>query len=175
MIFFRATTVRSAIDLVKGVFGLNGVALPHDVAAIAATYGTDIRQAAMWVAILLFIALICPNTLQILAPYEPALGVKPKPTAPFFGGFQNSGLGSLAAMGGGGIGRRRGRHLFDRRPERVPILAILARRCGASRLREVVVEPKHRDFAGHDLGGPGDASETGRHGDLLSAPGAYRR
>jgi alginate O-acetyltransferase complex protein AlgI len=87
MVFFRATTVRSAIDLIKGVFGVNGVA-PHGAAAIAAAYGTDIKQAAIWVAILLFIALVCPNTLEIIAPYEPALGVKPKSTAPFFGGFQ---------------------------------------------------------------------------------------
>ena len=50
MVFFRATTVRSAVDLVKGVFGLNGVALPHGAAAIAATYGTDIKKAAMWIA-----------------------------------------------------------------------------------------------------------------------------
>jgi alginate O-acetyltransferase complex protein AlgI len=82
MIFFRATTVRSAIDLLKGALGLNGFALPHGAAAIAATYGTDIKHAVMWVAILLFIALVCPNTLQILAPYEPALGVKPSSTAP---------------------------------------------------------------------------------------------
>jgi D-alanyl-lipoteichoic acid acyltransferase DltB (MBOAT superfamily) len=85
MIFFRATTVHSAVDLMKGVVGLNGVALPPGAAAIAATYGTDIKQAAMWVAILLFIALVCPNTLQILAPYEPALGVKPAATAPVIG------------------------------------------------------------------------------------------
>jgi alginate O-acetyltransferase complex protein AlgI len=85
MLFFRATTVGSAFDLVKGVFGLNGLALPHGAAAIAATYGTDIKHAAMWVAILLFIALICPNTLQILARYEPALGVKPASTAPVLG------------------------------------------------------------------------------------------
>ncbi len=42
----------------------------------------------MWVTILLFIALVCPNTLEILATYEPALGVKPKPTAPALGGFR---------------------------------------------------------------------------------------
>jgi alginate O-acetyltransferase complex protein AlgI len=88
MIFFRAATVRSAVDLVKGVFGLNGAALPHGAAAITATYGTDIKLAAMWVAILLFIALVCPNTLEILAPYEPALGVKPASTAPALGGFR---------------------------------------------------------------------------------------
>ena len=88
ILFFRAATVRSAVDLVKGVFGFNGAALPHDAAAIAATYGTDIKQAALWVAILLFIALVCPNTLEILAPYEPALGVKPEPNAPALGGFR---------------------------------------------------------------------------------------
>jgi hypothetical protein len=38
--------VRSAVDLVKGLVGVNGFALPHDAAAIATTYGTDIRQAA---------------------------------------------------------------------------------------------------------------------------------
>jgi alginate O-acetyltransferase complex protein AlgI len=85
MIFFRATTVSSAVDLVKGLIGLNGVALPHGAAAIAATYGTDIGKATMWVALLLFITLVCPNTLQILAPYEPALGVKAASTAPIIG------------------------------------------------------------------------------------------
>jgi alginate O-acetyltransferase complex protein AlgI len=85
MLFFRASTVKSAIDLVKGVIGLNGFSLPHGVGAIAQTYGTDIEKAAMWTAALLFIALICPNTLQILAPYEPALGVKPQTTAPVIG------------------------------------------------------------------------------------------
>ena len=59
--------------------------MPHGVAAIASTYGTDIEKAVMWIAILLFIALICPNTLQTLAPYEPALGVKPASTAPIIG------------------------------------------------------------------------------------------
>jgi alginate O-acetyltransferase complex protein AlgI len=88
MIFFRATSVRSAVDLVKGVFGLNGAALPHSAAAIAATYGTDIKMAAIWIAVLLFIALVCPNTLEILAPYEPALGWKPNSTAPALGGFR---------------------------------------------------------------------------------------
>ena len=127
MVFFRAATVRSAVDLVKGIFGLNGIALPHGAAAVAEIYGTDIKQAAIWVAILLVIALVCPNTLEILAPYEPALGVKPKSTAPFFGRISNSGLGSLAAVGGGDIGRRRGRRLLHWRPERVPVLAILER------------------------------------------------
>jgi D-alanyl-lipoteichoic acid acyltransferase DltB (MBOAT superfamily) len=85
MVFFRASTVHSAMDLARGVMGLNGLGLPHGAAAIAATYGRDIVKAAMWIAILLFIALVCPNTLEILASYEPALGVKPRTTAPLIG------------------------------------------------------------------------------------------
>jgi alginate O-acetyltransferase complex protein AlgI len=102
MVFFRATTVRSAVDVVKGLIGLNGVALPqtlfdhlgrsltsafHRVGVISDNFWTahDYQMAAMWVAILLFIALVCPNTLQILAPYEPALGVKSASTAPIIG------------------------------------------------------------------------------------------
>ena len=34
----------------------------------------------MWIFALMLIALACPNTLQILARYEPALGVKPLTT-----------------------------------------------------------------------------------------------
>jgi alginate O-acetyltransferase complex protein AlgI len=85
MVFFRASTVTSAIDLVKGVIGLNGFSWPHGVGAIAQNYGTDSEKAAMWIAALLFIALVCPNTLQMLAPYEPALGVKRRSAAPMIG------------------------------------------------------------------------------------------
>jgi hypothetical protein len=35
----------------------------------------------MWIFALMFIALACPNTLQILARYEPALGVRPRVSA----------------------------------------------------------------------------------------------
>jgi hypothetical protein len=31
-----------------------------------------------WILFLMFIALACPNSLQILASYEPALGVRPR-------------------------------------------------------------------------------------------------
>ena len=36
-----------------------------------------------WVAVLLAIALMLPNTLHMLAAYEPALGVPRRPTARF--------------------------------------------------------------------------------------------
>lgn len=95
MIFFRAPTMRSAIDLVKGIIGLNGVALPqalynrlgpltstlHGLGVAAEPWsGHDFEMTATWIFLLMFVALACPNTLQILARYEPALGVGPQPT-----------------------------------------------------------------------------------------------
>jgi alginate O-acetyltransferase complex protein AlgI len=72
MIFFRSPTMTSAIDLMKGIIGLNGIALPQPAG--------DLAKIAIWISILMFVALACPNTLQILARYEPALGVKSPPT-----------------------------------------------------------------------------------------------
>src|SRR5215469_2251803 len=96
MIFFRAPTMASAIDLVKGIIGLNGIALPHalfdhlgpltsafhGIGVIATESGSsqDFVKTAIWICFLMFVALACPNTLQILARYEPALGVKPQQT-----------------------------------------------------------------------------------------------
>ena len=39
----------------------------------------DFAKLAIWISGLMFVALACPNTLQILSRYEPALGVKPQP------------------------------------------------------------------------------------------------
>jgi len=96
MVFFRAPTMTSAIDLVKGIIGLNGIALPqalfdrlgpltntfHGIGVIAAVSfsSRDFVKTAIWISVLMFVALACPNTLQILARYEPALGVKPQST-----------------------------------------------------------------------------------------------
>jgi alginate O-acetyltransferase complex protein AlgI len=96
MIFFRASTLTSAIDLVKGIIGLNGIALPqalfdhlgpltstfHGIGVIPAESWSsqDFGKTAIWIGFLMFVAFACPNTLQILARYEPALGVKPQPT-----------------------------------------------------------------------------------------------
>ncbi len=95
MVFFRASTIKSAIDLVKGIVGLNGLRLPQDlVGRLGPLTGIlnrigitgeawnshDFISAGEWICLLLFIALALPNTLQILGRYEPALGVKPVPT-----------------------------------------------------------------------------------------------
>jgi alginate O-acetyltransferase complex protein AlgI len=91
MVFFRSPTMTSAIDLVKGIVGLNGIGLPealfdhlgplaerlHGAGVIAESWSLqDFAKTAIWISLLMFVALACPNTLQILAPYEPALGVK---------------------------------------------------------------------------------------------------
>ena len=74
MVFFRSSTMASAIDILQGLIGLNGVALPApDTAA-----GQGLLRMLIWIVALTFIAVVCPNTLQILARYEPALGVKPQ-------------------------------------------------------------------------------------------------
>jgi alginate O-acetyltransferase complex protein AlgI len=94
MVFFRAPTIRCAIDILKGIFGLNGLALPQafldrlgpltntlrgfGVTADSAWTDQDFAKTGIWMLVLLFVALACPNTLQILDRYEPAIGVKPR-------------------------------------------------------------------------------------------------
>jgi alginate O-acetyltransferase complex protein AlgI len=92
MVLFRSPTITSAMDLVKGLVGLNGIALPqalfdrlgpfsgalHSVGLIPDSWSSqEFVKTAIWISILMFVALACPNTLQILGRYEPALGVKP--------------------------------------------------------------------------------------------------
>ena len=84
----------AAIDLVKGMIGLNGVSLPlalyERIGPLAGWLegmgvvqqpwgGQDFLRMAIAIPILMFVVLACPNTLQILARYEPAIGVKPRP------------------------------------------------------------------------------------------------
>jgi len=95
MVLFRSSTTAAAVDLLKGMIGLNGVALPASVyktlgplAAWLDSLGVirdpgndwDFIKMTIWIPVLTFIALFCPNTLQVLARYEPALGVKPSPS-----------------------------------------------------------------------------------------------
>jgi alginate O-acetyltransferase complex protein AlgI len=80
MVFFRATTIASAMDLVRGLAGLHGATVP-------AGSRHEVLGALMWGVPLLVIALACPNTLQILARYEPALGVRPEAGGRLLGGL----------------------------------------------------------------------------------------
>jgi alginate O-acetyltransferase complex protein AlgI len=96
MVFFRAPTMHSALAVAGGMAGLHGFALPEGVmehlgslpgvvhllrlVPDAAWRVDDFLALVKWTGLLLFIALVCPNTLQILAEYEPALGIKRRPT-----------------------------------------------------------------------------------------------
>src|SRR5262249_3509642 len=97
MVFFRSPTVTAAIDLIRGMMGVNGIGLPRALLEGQGTLAGTVRhigvmpealglrdfaEAGFWVVSLMFIALACPNTLQILARHEPALGVKSKSPKP---------------------------------------------------------------------------------------------
>lgn len=98
MVFFRSPTITSAVDLLKGLVGRNGVELPQEIydhlgplASWLHRFGVtsvnselwtghDFGRLVMWIFASLLIALACPNSLQVLARYEPALGVTPSNT-----------------------------------------------------------------------------------------------
>ena len=98
MVFFRSPTMISAIDLMKGLIGQNGVALPQEIydhlglfagwlhrAGVASVNaelwsGHEFAKMMLWLIALMLIVFVCPNTLQILDRFEPALGVKPPKT-----------------------------------------------------------------------------------------------
>lgn len=92
MVLFRSTTLHGAADLLRGMVGLNGVALPAMIydrlgplagmlrnAGIGQGLGIelDFPLLGAWTVGQAAIALLCPNTLQLLNRYEPALGWKP--------------------------------------------------------------------------------------------------
>ena len=88
MVLFRAPTIGAATVLLKGMIGRGGIALPSFIyghlgpltgwlngLGVVAEAGDG--RLMMWILLLAFIALACPNTLQIIARYEPAFGIRP--------------------------------------------------------------------------------------------------
>lgn len=84
-VFFRATTFNSALEILKGMYGFNGIALPNAILARmgslsnffidlgVTTYiggGSQFIFTYLWVIILLFFALIMPNTQQIMKSFS---------------------------------------------------------------------------------------------------------
>jgi hypothetical protein len=88
MILFRSTSVDSAAELLKGFFGLNGIGLPAQIlertglnqvagsiVSVSDTLSaTDFVLALTWTFALLVIALVFPNSVQVLFRDRPVLG-----------------------------------------------------------------------------------------------------
>ena len=96
MVVFRSSTSVAAGEVLRGMFGLNGITLPqrlfdhlgplagvlqHVVTPTGAGTGRELFVAVAWVVALLVVALALPNSMQIASRYEPALGVKPLPVS----------------------------------------------------------------------------------------------
>ena len=92
MVMFRAPTLNAAASIWCDMIGVHGISLPAGVLArltpvagllgaigahADATSGAVMTEAFLRILLLLAIALCLPNTLEILARYEPALGVAP--------------------------------------------------------------------------------------------------
>jgi alginate O-acetyltransferase complex protein AlgI len=90
MVVFRSSTIATATNLLRGMLGLNGIALPGSIVAhlgplsawVSSLNETAIDQSAFrtlgrWDLLLGVFALALPNTLRVLSSFEPALGVKP--------------------------------------------------------------------------------------------------
>ncbi len=88
-VFFRAASLPSAIVIIKGMAGLHGVVLPAHLGSLLGPVGRWLARAGVefrflptpdgagerWVAALLLIAFLCPNTQQIMRHWRPALVV----------------------------------------------------------------------------------------------------
>ena len=86
MVLFRSTTGAAAVDLLRGVFGLNGIGLPRGLLEplglvgslprfirVEETAAVEFVVTYLWIGALFLIATLFPNSLQVMALYEPAL------------------------------------------------------------------------------------------------------
>lgn len=93
-VFFRAVTFDDAVTILRGMAGLNGVALPNGIAVhlgplrdvlahwgIAYTLGggSQLVFQYAWITVLLPLAWLAPNTQQIMRRFDPALAFQPRP------------------------------------------------------------------------------------------------
>lgn len=87
-VFFRANDFHSAVAMLEGMIGVNGVALPNAIVArlggagqwlqslgveVYLGGGSDFVFTYLWVGALLVAVLFMPNTQQIMSRFEPAL------------------------------------------------------------------------------------------------------
>ena len=94
--FFRAPTIESAGNVVTGMLGLHGAAIPDGLLArlggLAPTLhalgingtgagATAFLGALAWIAVLLLVALALPNLLEVMRAFEPAITMPATTTA----------------------------------------------------------------------------------------------
>lgn len=95
-VFFRATSFSSAISILEGMAGFNGVELPNAIMARLDEAGGQLRAWGigsylgggtqflltwLWVTLLTLAAILFPNTQQIMSRFEPALNPYHHPQA----------------------------------------------------------------------------------------------
>ncbi len=88
-VFFRALTFDGALVMLEGMAGLNGVALPAAIAHRAGALASSLQAAGVefstggggdflktwgWIAVLIAITFLLPNTQEIMRRYKPVLG-----------------------------------------------------------------------------------------------------
>ena len=91
-VFFRATDVGRAADIVRGMFGAHGIGLPDSIGNRLGGLRAHLEQAGIvfylgggtrflqtwgWVMLAAAIAFLLPNTQQIMGRYTPALDYDP--------------------------------------------------------------------------------------------------
>jgi alginate O-acetyltransferase complex protein AlgI len=97
MVLFRAPTMTSALHVLHGMTGLDGVTVPMALlnrgGALArllgwlgiagdASSGAAFASASLWITALLFITLAMPNSLELLGRFAPALYFEAPPERP---------------------------------------------------------------------------------------------
>ena len=97
MVIFRAPDIASAGNVLKGMTGLQGLGLPGRLADIVGQPAMALLDgnvdprvfatAAAYMLALLAIALLMPNSVQILSAYEPVLNM-PQTAPAAWGGFR---------------------------------------------------------------------------------------
>jgi alginate O-acetyltransferase complex protein AlgI len=93
MAFFRAPTIGGGLNIAAGMFGFNGISLPmaigNQIGAWLPSFvtlewssGKGFVQAVTWTVLLLAVAWLLPNTLEVFARFAPALGFTADATPP---------------------------------------------------------------------------------------------
>jgi D-alanyl-lipoteichoic acid acyltransferase DltB (MBOAT superfamily) len=85
LVFFRASSISSALSILRGMAGLNGV-LPHDIQLLRSVgagfdWGVLLQliEPFKWIIVLLLAVTLLPNSLELLRRFQPALDFPDKP------------------------------------------------------------------------------------------------